>query len=96
MYLNRKSAKSSRRILREHWLMFLLNILSETDGEKVEKRIFIKWFNRFAGELYRKSDIWRAIYVLDGVELSGNVQANALPPFLSMLPAKMRKSIEDC
>lgn len=73
MYLNRKSAKSSRRILREHWLMFLLNILSETDGEKVEKRIFIKWFNRFAGELYRKSDIWRAIYVLDGVELSGNV-----------------------
>ena len=73
MYLNRKSEKLSYSILRDHWLMFLLNILSETDGKKVGKRIFTKWFNRFAGELYCKSDMWRAIYVLDGVELNGNV-----------------------
>lgn len=84
MYLDERFETHSRRILREYWLRFLLNVLSDTNGETVSERTFTKWFKRFVKELYCETDLWRAIYVFDGVELNGN--SFQLDKFTRLMP----------
>jgi len=85
MYLDERFETFSRRILRDYWLRFLLNVLADTNGEIVSERTFTKWFKRFVKELYCETDLWRAIYVFDGMELNGN--SFQLDKFTRLMPA---------
>jgi hypothetical protein len=84
MYLDKNYERFSRRILRDYWLLFLLNILMDTEGKTVKRSVFTKWFNKFEKELYCETDLWRSIYVIDGMELNGEVFV--LDKFTKIMP----------
>jgi hypothetical protein len=67
MYLDEPEQKY---VLEEFWRRLLVNILAETDGNKVKIEVFNKWFQRFIKELFTDASTWRAIDVIDGLILN--------------------------
>lgn len=58
-------------VLEDFWRRLLTNILAETDGIKVNRTTFDKWFDTFVKELCSDTSVWRAVDVIDGLILEG-------------------------
>ena len=60
-----------KHILFYYWIRFLVNVLTETEGNSLSKPVFDRWFTRFVNELYADTAIWQAIDTIDGLTLAG-------------------------
>lgn len=77
-------------VLEDFWRRLLVNILAETDGNKVKIRIFDKWFHRFIKELFTDTSTWRAIDVIDGLVL--NAKKLQLDEYTSLMSISRYRS----